>query len=86
MMLCSGDPRCLIVVLITAVFWVRQNLRALNRINIRTCAYWYCSFSGYVTTDSPSDRIKRSIQHIQKKTGVLLVQTHRRGKTDCLTV
>jgi hypothetical protein len=34
----------------------------------------------------PSDAAKGSIEHIQQKVGVLLVNTHRRRKSDRLTV
>jgi hypothetical protein len=43
-------------------------------------------FSGDVPPELISDSANRSIQYIQQKIGVSLVQAHRRGKSNCLTV
>src|SRR3954453_13853746 len=43
-------------------------------------------FSGDVPPELVSDGANRSIQYIQQKIGVFLVQAHRRGKTNCLNV
>jgi hypothetical protein len=44
------------------------------------------NFNGGASPELFSDGVKRSIQNIQQKVGVLLVQAHRRGKADRLTV
>jgi hypothetical protein len=44
------------------------------------------NFNGGASPELSSDGAKRSIQNIQQKVGVLLVQAHRRGKADRLTL